>query len=310
MTDVKVNVVKAEYNDFFEIVIGSILKYKIFNILFVLSIAIFSVFFALSIPNQYRSESLLTSTESSGGGVAGMLGQLSGVASLAGISLGGGDEKAVFHLEEKLKSRDFLIPFLKKHNIKIPLFAAEDWTQSSNTLVYDSSIYDFNNNKWLRDVDYPLLPEPTNEEAYKKFREIFKVSFDRKKAVFKLSVDFYSPEIAKQWLSLLIEEFNEYERELQLLEVNNNLKFLNGYLQQAEYTEVRASLYDLIEDQLKKMMVSKTKKDFALNVIQAPYIPEEKQSPKRALICLGITFLGVCIALLISIIRFVNARNK
>nr|MDC2854631.1 hypothetical protein [Ningiella sp. W23] len=110
-----------------------------------------------------------------------MLGQLSGVASLAGISLGGGDEKAVFHLEEKLKSRDFLIPFLKKHNIKIPLFAAEDWTQSSNTLVYDSSIYDFNNNKWLRDVDYPQLPEPTNEEAYKKFREIFKVSFDRKK---------------------------------------------------------------------------------------------------------------------------------
>ena len=310
MLDRKVEVVQAEYNEVAAIFIGALMKYKVFNAVFILTFAVLSVVFALSIPNQYRSVALLTSSESSSGGISSMLGQLGGVASLAGINIGSGSEKSVFHLEEKIKSRDFLIPFINKENIKVELFSAQSWDRATNNLLYDETIYNIEEQKWVREVELPKKAEPSDEEAYRKFRDVFKVTYDRKKDLFKLSIDFYSPELAQQWLSNLIDEFNEYERASQIAEVHRNLKFLNTYINEAEYIELKSSLYDLIEEQLKKMMVSESKDDFAIEVIQGAFIPEEKESPRRGLICIGITMLGIFISIMVSIFMFIRTRNK
>lgn len=306
----KVEVVKAEYNEVAAIFIGALMKYKIFNVVFILIVAVLSVVFALSIPNQYRSVALLTSSESSSGGISGMLGQLGGVASLAGINIGSGSEKSVFHLEEKIKSRDFLIPFIRKANIKVELFAAKNWDRATNYVLYDETIYSTEEKKWVREVKPPKKAEPSDEEAYRKFRDVFKVTYDRKKDLFRLSIDFYSPEVAQRWLSSLINEFNEYERASQIAEVHRNLKFLNAYINEAEYVELKSSLYDLVEEQLKKMMVSESKDDFAIEIIQGAFIPEEKESPRRGLICIGITMLGIFVSMLVSIFMFIRTRNK
>ena len=42
-------------------------------------------------PNQYKATALLAPAQSSGGGLSGALGQLGGLASLAGVSIGGGE---------------------------------------------------------------------------------------------------------------------------------------------------------------------------------------------------------------------------
>ena len=64
-------------------------KIKIIAITAVFAVA--SVIYALSVPNQYKATALLAPAQSSGGGLSGALGQLGGLASLAGVSIGGGE---------------------------------------------------------------------------------------------------------------------------------------------------------------------------------------------------------------------------
>ncbi len=53
--------------------------------------AIMSVFYALSVPNQYKASVSLVPAQQQSGGISGALAQLGGIASLAGVSLGSGD---------------------------------------------------------------------------------------------------------------------------------------------------------------------------------------------------------------------------
>ena len=66
-------------------------KIKIIAITVVFVVA--SVIYALSVPNQYEATVLLAPAKSGGGGLSGALGQMGGLASLAGISLGGGESQ-------------------------------------------------------------------------------------------------------------------------------------------------------------------------------------------------------------------------
>ena len=64
-------------------------KVKIVAITAVFAVA--SVIYALSVPNQYKATALLAPAQQDSGGISGALGQLGGLASLAGVSIGGGD---------------------------------------------------------------------------------------------------------------------------------------------------------------------------------------------------------------------------
>ncbi|WP_199611280.1 Wzz/FepE/Etk N-terminal domain-containing protein [Flocculibacter collagenilyticus] len=276
--------------------VQGIRKYKYFILAFSVLTMIASVFYAISLPNIYRSEAqLVPVTSSSNSGLSGMLNQLGGLASVAGISLDGGKGKDTYRIEESIKSRDFLIDFINKHKLKPYLFATKEWQQESNTLILDHEIYDKNNN-WIRDVKYPKKKTPTDEEAYEKFREIFNVTYIRKKNLFKLSIDFYSPLIAQEWLSELIKDFNHYNRINELAEINRNLDFLKKYIETTELKEIQQTAFALIEEQMRALMLAKSKAEYTLETIQSAYIPEKKYSPSRALICIGLSVLGFILA--------------
>ena len=93
------------------------------KIIFVTGIAaILSVFYALSLPNIYKSEVLLTTVgaSSGGGGSFGGLGGLGGLASLAGVSLGSKGVDDVTLGLATLKSRIFLTDFIARRDILVP----------------------------------------------------------------------------------------------------------------------------------------------------------------------------------------------
>ena len=60
-------------------------KFKIIAITAIFAVG--SVFYALWIPNQYKATALLAPAQSDGGGLSSTLGQLGGLASLAGVSI-------------------------------------------------------------------------------------------------------------------------------------------------------------------------------------------------------------------------------
>jgi uncharacterized protein involved in exopolysaccharide biosynthesis len=109
-------------------------KILIVAISFIFSVA--SVAYALSKPDIYKASVLLSPTASEGGGgLAGLSGQFGGLASLAGINLGGsGGDKTTLALEI-IKSRSFLEKFISKHNLLVPLMSSEKWDVSSNNII-------------------------------------------------------------------------------------------------------------------------------------------------------------------------------
>ena len=86
-------------------------------------------------PNVYRSSATLMVNDQGGGGLSGLAGQLGGLASLAGVPIGGaGSEKVTLALET-LKSRKFIVGFVRKYEIEAEVIAGVDWDFKRGAIV-------------------------------------------------------------------------------------------------------------------------------------------------------------------------------
>ena len=111
-------------------------------IAFIAVFSVASVFYALSLPDMYKSTAVLAPAESSSGGLNHLAGQFGGVASLAGINLGeGGSNKAAEALEI-LQSWAFIEEFIEEQNIAPQVFAVKGWNRETNELIYNTEVFD------------------------------------------------------------------------------------------------------------------------------------------------------------------------
>ena len=273
--------------------------------------AVASVFFALSKPNIYKASAILAPASDEGGGLGGMAGQLGGLASMAGISLGsgGGVDKTALALEI-IKSRSFVENFIEKHELLVPLMAAKNWDMATDTLILDEELYDQANNKWIREVKAPKKPEPSSWEAYRDFSELITVSQDKASSMVNIDIEFYSPAIAKQWLTWLIVDINEYMREQDQIEAQASIDYLTNQLSKIEVATMETVFYQLIEEQTKNMMLTMVKKEYVLKTIDPAQVPDTKDKPKRALIVVLGTMLGGILSVLIVLIRYFSRKDK
>ena len=109
------------------------------------------VLFALSKPNTYKAEVVLAPAgeSSGGGGLAAMAGQLGGLASLAGINIGGGGTDSKAMSLAVLQSRQFINAFITKHDLLVPLLASTEWNEGSGELVIDPELYNTETKQWV-----------------------------------------------------------------------------------------------------------------------------------------------------------------
>lgn len=268
--------------------------------------AIGGVMFALSQPNTYKAEAVLASTSEGGqGGLAAMASQFGGLASLAGINIGGGgsDNKAL--ALATLNSRQFLNAFIQKHDLLVPLMASTEWNESSNELVINPEMYDVNSNTWVREAKAGKSPQPTDWEAYKVFKQnVLSVSEAKNTGLVTLAVTHYSPVVAQQWVSLLVQDLNAWVKNKSLTETKRNIGYLEQQLENTAVADMRAVFFQLIEEQTKNLMLAEVEDEFAFKVIDPAVIPEEKAGPKRALICVLATLLGGMLGVSIVLVRF------
>lgn len=84
----------------------------------------------------YKASAILAPASAEGsGGLSALAGQFGGLASMAGINLGGsGGDKTALALEI-LKSRSFIENYIAKHELLVPLMAAEKWDMATDTLI-------------------------------------------------------------------------------------------------------------------------------------------------------------------------------
>jgi uncharacterized protein involved in exopolysaccharide biosynthesis len=278
-------------------------KFSVLAISFVF--ASMSVLYALSIPNSYKSEALLlANSQEKGGGLSSIAGQLGGIASLAGISLGGGTTDKTNYALALMRSRNFLYTIIEEHNLKPEIMAVKDWELSSNRYIFNHDQYESVTKKWKRVVEKPYSPEPSLEETYLKLIEehIF-IYQDQETGIVSITAKHVSPYFAKRLVEIMVNTINEVVKEEEMKDAIRSIKYLQDEVLSTEVSEMQTVFYQLIEKQQQTLMLTKLKKDYVFKVIDGPIASFKKDGPRRAIICLVITIFGIFFAITFVILK-------
>lgn len=281
-----------------------------FVIVIIISIfALSSVLFTLSLPNVYKAEVLLApALEESQ--MSGALNQLGGIAAIAGINVGSNQGGSRVDLAlETLTSRKFTQHFIDKRNILVPLMAMERWDPISGDVIINSELYDESSHKWIRNVDEGKSVIPTAWESYKEFELVIDYEKLKVGGFIKLSVESQSPYLAQQWADWLVEDLNQWIKKGDIKDFTANISYIKEKINSTQVAEMQKVFYQLVEEQTKKLMLAEVQEEYVFKVIDPAVVPEEKNSPRRAIICILGTFIGAFLALLIALVRHILARK-
>jgi uncharacterized protein involved in exopolysaccharide biosynthesis len=221
----------------------------------------------MKLADQKQNQGLL-------GGLSG--GGLGGLASLAGLDIGGENKSA--EPLAVLKSREFAEAFIKDLDL-LPVFFYRKWDASAK--------------RWKSsDID----EQPDIRDGIKYFeRTVLTVKEDKKTGLITLSVDWTDPATAAAWADLLVERANDRMRQRAIADADGSLRYLKQELAAATVLALQQSIARVLEIDLQKLALANADKEYTFRVIDHAQVPKRKwvDHPHRVLIVLGAFLLGV-----------------
>ncbi len=288
---------ELDINEFFHI-----LYERVFMMIFIVVIScLIALIIALSTPNKYVSSALLASSNE-GSSFSNSLGGLSNFAGIAGISLPKEPTDKSIEAMERIKSFNFFsknfLPYIKLED----LYAAEGWNQSNNQLKYNAKLFDANSRKWVRKTDSPEKKIPSNQQAYAKYKKLMSISQDNKTNFFTLSIEHFSPYIARDWVDIIVKNINNEMRLIDQKIAMESIDFLNANSEKTNINELKEVINNLLEKQMQNLMLSSSREDYIFTIIQPAISPEEKSYPRRSLIMIIGFITGLVISILFALV--------
>lgn len=284
-------------------------KEKVLVSIVTLTLTVATVYYAISIPNTYKAEVLLAPVGESSG-MGGLSGQLSGLAAIAGVNLSSGKGERLQLALETMTSRSFLGEFVARHDILVPLMALKSWDPITGETTYDASQYDTAKREWVREVHPSKSVIPTEWEAYKAFSEKLSYETHKSSGYITLSLELISPELARDWVTKLVDDINAKVKRDELAEIQRNIDYLTEQLEKTKLAEMQKVFYQLIEEQIKNQMLAQAQNEFVFKTIDPAIVPEEKAGPKRAVICILGAMVSGLLAMLIALANHHRKRRK
>lgn len=284
---------------------------KIFYIGAITSIfSLISIIYALMLPNIYQSQAVMMPMDENKS-MRGILGQYGGMASLAGISIpsesGSKAQEAIARIQSLEFFSNYFLPHIKLEN----LMAVKKWNQGSNTLTYDASAYNSELGQWVRNVKLPTLSIPSSQEAYKQYQIIMSVNEDKKTSFVTLSVEHKSPVIAQQWVEIIMDQIDQVMREQDRQRALQSIAYLNSLAPTVNYEEIKQALASLQQEQMKQLMMIEANENYIFKVLDSPVVPETKAKPKRSLIVILGTILGMILSVLgVLVLHFTRTSSE
>lgn len=262
-----------------------LVKYKRMILLVTFGTALVAAGISLLLPNIYRAEVILAPTaagDQKGDGIGKALGSFGGLASLAGVSLGGGGSN-----EENLavlKSRDFLWKFVQEKKL-MPILFEDEWDKAAN--------------RWKESDPKKQPGQLTVHRLFVK-EGLMTVETEKKTSLITVSIEWKDPKLAAEWANDMVDYLNQYLAERSIQRSERNLKYEREALMKEQIEEFRKSLLDLIAQDTKNAMLATAQKDFGFKVIDPAVEPDKKAKPKRAIIVALATVLAGFIAMMVA----------
>ena len=283
---------------------------KIPIVAFTLLCGLLSVWYAVSIPNQYKAVVVLAPAQQQSGGLSGALGQLGGLASLAGVSVGGGGVNESQIAQEIMQSWSFIERFINENDLTAEVYAVESWDSRSNRLQYNGALFDQAEQRWvIDDEDNGGFRPPSSWELYEKFLEKLSVAEDKKTDLVSVSIEYYSPRLAKAWVDMYVDAVNRYMQDRQIKRVASNIEFLQEQIEKTSIAEMKEIFYTIIQEQIKSKMLAEASPEYVFVAVSPSMVPEEKSQPKRALICVLATLLAGMFAVMAVLVVNFSQKN-
>lgn len=258
--------------------------------------AFVAVIIALSIPNKYKASALLAPVEYNATRLSGALGNLGGLAALAGVNLDSGPAVESDIAIEILTSWGFLSKFIDDNDIEVEIFAAQGWNKEKNQLIINKRVYDENSNLWKRGSLSDKSFKPSSWDLYEKFKKMISVEKDNRTGLVVISVEYFSPYLAKHWADKLVVAINNHMQQRRLDIVNTNIQFLEAQVAKTDIEKLREVVYTIIEEQIKSKVLAEANPDYVFLTVTPAMVAEKHSQPQRLLIFL----LGISLGLFFS----------
>jgi uncharacterized protein involved in exopolysaccharide biosynthesis len=233
--------------------------------------ALICVSAALLIKPVYRASVVMVSASSEQGGLAGALrssvGSLGGLASLAGVNIGNGDqalEEALAVLRSRQLTQEFIV-----RNQAMPVLFSRDWDASRGA--------------WRTSAE----DSPTVADGAKLFeRKVRRIEHDRKTGLITVSIDWSDRDVAAEWANSLVEMANTEMRRRAIASSNAALDFLGKELGSTATVETREAISRLIEAQVNRRMLANVSQQYSFRIVDRAVAPDKDDpvSPNRMLL--------------------------
>jgi uncharacterized protein involved in exopolysaccharide biosynthesis len=218
------------------------------------------------------------------GGLSNIVGQLGGLASLAGLGVGG-DSKRNENVAV-LMSRGFTERFIREENL-LPVLFASRWDAARGAWKPH----------WYK-------PDPTIADAVRKFdRKIRFLSEERRTGVMTLLVEWRDREQAAMWANKLVARANAELRQKAIVESKRNIEYLEREANATSVAAIKASIYRVVETEVRRGMLANVRPDYAFRVLDPAVVPDERDfvRPRRALLAAAGLVAGFLAALALAI---------
>ena len=120
---------------------------------------------------------------------------------------------------------------------------------------------------------------PSDQEVYKVFKQKFKVTQDDDTGIITLSISYFSPYLAKEWLDIAVDTINQIARDDAINQAKSSKKYLEDQIRSTSLAEVKVVLSDLVQDQSQIIMLAESSPEYLFKVIDPAIVPELKSSP-------------------------------
>ncbi len=255
-----------------------------FKIIF-LSILITSLalIYALTKPNSYASQTILILKEQSkptlGGGAAAL-------ASMAGISLGGGsgsiDVGALF--KNLINDYAFNKQVITRYNLVHKL---------SDEAMDPNKVYVLNGREMREDIAKffgskkdPKTQEELLYDTFQKMKTIISTSTDKESGAITLSATLEDRFLAKELVGIYLKEMSNYIKRLDLKEIDEQVTYYENELEATTSLELKKNITELLSALVKKKVLSQAGEYYMVKQLTKPEVAyiKDKTKPKRGLI--------------------------